>query len=93
LKRPSSDELSEVLTNCIEDINNERDTEFYHQYKEIENNEISLSSLSYETHPEAIYTSRDLTELQISQESQIKIEENDSLKHNLSIEVSPKQKY
>ena len=72
LKRPTADELLDIIKNWLKEINNKNKddeniefSEFYKQYKEAEefNQSITskskmVSSSSYTTHSQAIYTSR-----------------------------------
>src|ERR1041384_2509907 len=69
LKRPTADELFSIIHNwCWDEVWHNKDTEFYRQYKEArkfnqsKSNIVSniVSSSSYETHPQAVYTSRPL---------------------------------
>ena len=65
LKRPTADELLNIIDNWQNEVNKEKDTEFYRQCKEAEELNESMTSKSnvvspssYTTHPQAIYTSR-----------------------------------
>ena len=69
LKRPTTDELFSIIENWFDENDNIRkNTEFYKQYEEAEefnqsitsklNTSLNISSPSYTTHPQAIYTSR-----------------------------------
>src|SRR5688572_18032127 len=68
LKRPTVDELFDILDSWLDDTIYSNDTEFGKQYKEAEefndsvtsksNIQLNISSPSYTTHPQAIYTSR-----------------------------------
>ena len=66
LKRPTTDEWFSIIKNWIDEDDNIREnTEFYKQYEEAEefNQSITskskmVSSSSYTTHSQAIYTSR-----------------------------------
>ena len=65
LKRPTTDQLVSIIKNWRNEVGNERDTEFYKQYEEAEefnksitSTSLNISSPSYTTHPQAIYTSR-----------------------------------
>ena len=65
LKRPTADELCDIIYNWRNEVGDEKDTEFYRQYKEAEEFNESMTSNSnvispspYTTHPQAIYTSR-----------------------------------
>jgi len=64
-ERPTANELHEVLTDWFNEIYWERNTEFYQQYRETKkfNQEfnspmIDSSASSYQTHFQAVYTSR-----------------------------------
>jgi len=65
LNRPSADQLSNIVFNWWSEVFYKKDTEFYKQCNEAEkfNNSmtstsLNISSPSYTTHPQAIYTSR-----------------------------------
>ena len=68
LKRPTADELYDILNDWKYEVCYKKDTEFYKQYKETEEFNQSITSKldtpsnipspSYTTHPQAIYTSR-----------------------------------
>lgn len=61
LERPTANELKEILNDWCSDIKDE-DTEFYRQYKEVEEfNKVlpeSINKPAYKIHPSAVYTSR-----------------------------------
>ena len=68
LKRPSADQLESIIDNWRGEVTFGRNTKFYKQCKETEefnksvtsksNASLNISSPSYTTHPQAIYTSR-----------------------------------
>ena len=61
LNRPTADELHDIVYNWWSEVNKEKDTEFYKQYKEAEESmtsKLNTSLPSYTTHPQAVYTSR-----------------------------------
>src|SRR3954454_21686729 len=67
LKRPTADELFNIINNLCNEVRYKKDTEFYKQHKEAEEFNQSITSKlntslnispSYTTHPQAIYTSR-----------------------------------
>ena len=68
LKRPTADQLFSTIDNWNNEVYRKMDTEFYKQHEEAEefnksvtsksNTPLNISSPSYTTHPQAIYTSR-----------------------------------
>src|SRR4051794_40361659 len=68
LNRPTAKEMFNIIDNWWSEVRNERDTEFYKQYKEAEefnesitsklSTSLNISLPSYTSHPQAIYTSR-----------------------------------
>src|SRR5207248_2521213 len=68
LNRLTADQLTSIINNWWYEIEHEQDTEYYKQYNEAEefnksitsklNTSLNISSPSYTTHPQAIYTSR-----------------------------------
>ena len=68
LNRPTADQLTNMFYNWQSEVYGKKDTEFYKQHKEAEefnksitsklNTSLNISSPSYTTHPQAIYTSR-----------------------------------
>ena len=68
LNRPTADKLYDIVRNWWREVNQKQDTEFYKQHKEAEefnksitsklDTSLNILSLSYTTHPQAIYTSR-----------------------------------
>ena len=64
LKRPTIDELFNIICNWRDELEDKEDTEFYKQFIEVDGwscpleSNTSLNISSYITHPHAIYTSR-----------------------------------
>ncbi|KLL03024.1 MAG: hypothetical protein MRECE_32c006 [Mycoplasmataceae bacterium CE_OT135] len=89
-KRPTAGELNRTLNNWIGELNSQRNTEFFQQFKEREQFLNNLVSLDYKIHPSAFYTSRrldfeNLPEPRNSKETNDLFYSGDSGQNNLEI--------
>ena len=91
-KRPTANELSRILNNWLGEVNSQKNTEFFQQFKDKEEFLNDLAVLDYKTHPSALYTSRrldfkSLPESQNSKEINEIFYSGDSKQINLEIPV------
>jgi len=70
-RRPTANELSRILNNWVGEVNSQKNTEFFEQFKDKKQFLDNLVALDYKTHPSTLYTSRrlDLKNLPESQNS------------------------